>query len=130
VGEELGFQGDGKREVGKDRGRWGEGGDNGNRSFDDRWWEVLDRDVSKRDLLDNFFKLLVDICILVLSGWGVLELRAYNVSLLGGDGGEDVEEVGWGGDDGGWVLRSKTFKGVTCARWVQRMLFVQEVGYS
>jgi hypothetical protein len=30
-----------------------------------------------------------------------LELRAYNVVLLGSDVGEDVKEVGWGGDDRG-----------------------------
>jgi hypothetical protein len=43
----------------------------------------------------------VDVRILVLEGRGVLKLGAYDVSLLGGDISKDVEEVGWGGDDGG-----------------------------
>jgi hypothetical protein len=29
-----------------------------------------------------------------------LKLRAYNISLFGGDIGKDVEEVGRGGDEG------------------------------
>jgi hypothetical protein len=29
-------------------------------------------------------------------------LGAYNVSLLGSDIGEDVKEVRWGSNDGGW----------------------------
>jgi hypothetical protein len=45
---------------------------------------------------------MVDVCVLVFLGRGVLELRAYNVSLLGGNIGEGVEEVGRSGDDGGW----------------------------
>jgi hypothetical protein len=101
VGEELSFWGDREREVGKDRGRWGRGGNNSDGGFNDGQREILDRDVSERDLLNGFFELIVDICVLVLSGQGVLELRAYNVSLFRGDGGEDVEEVGWGGDNGG-----------------------------
>jgi hypothetical protein len=36
--------------------------------------------------------------ILVLRGQGVLKLGAYNISLLGGNVGKDVEKVGWGGD--------------------------------
>jgi hypothetical protein len=43
----------------------------------------------------------VDVLVLVFGGWGVLKLRAYNVSLFGSNVGEDVEEVGRGGDDGG-----------------------------
>jgi hypothetical protein len=42
---------------------------------------------------------------LVLGGGGVLELRAFYVSLLRGDVGEDIKEVGRGdggiGEDGG-----------------------------
>jgi hypothetical protein len=45
---------------------------------------------------------VVDISILLFGDQGVLKLGAYNVSLLDGDIGEDVEEVGQGGDDGGW----------------------------
>jgi hypothetical protein len=43
----------------------------------------------------------MDVGILVFGGWGVLKLGAYYVSLLRGDVSEDVEEIGWGGDDGG-----------------------------
>jgi hypothetical protein len=54
-------------------------------------------------LLDDFFELKVDVGILVFRGQGVLKLGAYKVSLLGGDIGEDVEEVGWGCNRGwGW----------------------------
>jgi hypothetical protein len=45
--------------------------------------------------------LVVDVCILLLGGRGVLKLGAYDVSLFGGDVGEDVEEVGRCGDNGG-----------------------------
>jgi hypothetical protein len=37
----------------------------------------------------------------MFGGQGVLKLGAYDVSLSGGDIGENVEEVGQGGDDGG-----------------------------
>jgi hypothetical protein len=43
----------------------------------------------------------VDVGILVFRGWGILKLGAYNVSLFGSNIGKDVEEVGWGGNDGG-----------------------------
>jgi hypothetical protein len=46
----------------------------------------------------------VDVHILVFGGRGVLKLWAYDVSLLGGDVGDDVKEVGQGGNDGGWGL--------------------------
>jgi hypothetical protein len=100
MGEEFSFQGIREWEVGKDRSRWGGGGDDGDGSFDDRQREVLDGDISERDMLDYFLKLKVDIGVLVFGGW-VLELRAYNVSLLGSNVGEDVKEVGWGSDNGG-----------------------------
>jgi hypothetical protein len=45
-------------------------------------------------MLNDFFELKVDIGILVFGGQRVLKLRAYNVSLFGGNVGEDVEEVG------------------------------------
>jgi hypothetical protein len=44
-------------------------------------------------MLDNFFKLEVNVGVLVLRGWGVLKLRAYNISLLGGDISKDMEKV-------------------------------------
>jgi hypothetical protein len=37
MGEELGFRGDGEREVREDRSGWSGGGDNGNRGFSDGW---------------------------------------------------------------------------------------------
>jgi hypothetical protein len=52
-------------------------------------------------VLDDFFKLEVDVGILIFGGQGILKLGAYYVSLLGGDIGEDVEEVGQGGNDRG-----------------------------
>jgi hypothetical protein len=45
-------------------------------------------------LLDDFFKLVVDVGILVFRDWGVLKLRAYNVSLLGSYIGKNMEEIG------------------------------------
>jgi hypothetical protein len=50
-------------------------------------------------MLNTFFKLEVDIDILVLGGWGILKLGAYNISLVDGNVSKNVEEVGWG-DDG------------------------------
>jgi hypothetical protein len=101
--EELDFWGDGEWEVREDGSGRGRRGDNGNGGFSDRWQEVFYGDISKGDLFNNFFKLEVDVGILVLRGWGILKLRAYYVSLLGGNIGKDVEEVGWGGGKGqGW----------------------------
>jgi hypothetical protein len=57
VREELGFRGYGERKVGEDRSGQSGGGDNGDRSFNDGWWEVLDGDVSEGDSLNNFFEL-------------------------------------------------------------------------
>jgi hypothetical protein len=51
-------------------------------------------------MLDNFFKLKVNVGILVLKGQGILKLGAYNVSLLGGDIGKNMEEVGQGSNGG------------------------------
>jgi hypothetical protein len=101
VREELGFWGKREREDREDGSGWGGRGNDGNRGFSDGWQEVLYWDVGKRDLLDDFFELQVDIGILVLRGQGILKLGAYNVSLLGSDVGEDVEKVGQG-DDRGW----------------------------
>jgi hypothetical protein len=102
MGEELGFQGNWEREVREDRSGWGGGGNGDDGGFNDGWWEILYGDVSKQDMLDNFFKLKVDVGILVFGGQRILELGAYNVSLLGGNVGKDMEEVGWGGNDRGW----------------------------
>jgi hypothetical protein len=94
MGEELGFRGDREREVGENMSGQGGRGNDGDRGFNNRRWEVLDGDVGEGNSLDNFFKLKVDVCILMLGGWRVLKLGAYDVSLFGGDVGEDVEEVG------------------------------------
>jgi hypothetical protein len=101
VGEELSFRGDGEREVGEDRSGQGEGGDDSNWCFSDGRQEVFYWDVSEGDSLDDFLELEMDVFVLIFRGQGVLELRAYDVSLLGGNVGEDVKEVRWGGDDGG-----------------------------
>jgi hypothetical protein len=103
VREELGFWGKGEWEVRKDRSGWGRGGDNSDRSFSDGQQEVFYWDVGKWDTLNNFFKLKVDVGVLVLKGQGILKLGAYNVSLLGGDVSKNVEKVRWGHDGGqGW----------------------------
>jgi hypothetical protein len=102
VGEELGFRGDGERKVRKDGSGQGGGGDDCDGGFNDRRREILKRDVSEGDSFDNFFELEMDVGVLVFGGRGILKLRAFNVSLLGGNVGEDVEEVWWGGDNGGW----------------------------
>jgi hypothetical protein len=44
-------------------------------------------------MLNDFFKLKVDVGVLMFRGWGVLKLGAYYVSLLGGNIGKDMEEV-------------------------------------
>jgi hypothetical protein len=51
-------------------------------------------------VLNNLFKLVVDVDVLVLGGQEVLKLRAYDVSLLGGDVGKDMEEVRQGCNGG------------------------------
>jgi hypothetical protein len=106
VGEELGFRGDGEREVGENGSGRGGGGDNSDGGFNNGRREILEGDVSEGDLLDNFFELEVDVGVLMFGGQGILKLRAYYVSLLGGDVGEDVEEIGQGGDDGGRGARA------------------------
>jgi hypothetical protein len=53
------------REDGSGQGR---GGNNGDRSFGNRWWEVFYRDVGKQDMLSNFLKLKMDVGVLVLRG--------------------------------------------------------------
>jgi hypothetical protein len=61
----------------------------------------------------------VDIHVLVLRGWEILKLGAYDVSLFGGDVGKDVEEVGRGSDDGGWGARAIgiAVRGKTITSW-------------
>jgi hypothetical protein len=99
--EELGFRGDGEWEVEEDRSGWGRRGNDGNGGFNDGWRKVLDGDIGEGDSLDNFFKLKMDVCVLMLGDQGVLKLGAYDVSLFSGDVGEDMEEVGQCGNDGG-----------------------------
>jgi hypothetical protein len=101
MGEELGFWGDGERKVKEDGSGWGRGGNNSDGGFNDGRREVFYGDVSEWHSLDDFLKLVVDVGILLFGCQGILKLGAYNVSLLGSDVSEDVEEVGWGGDDGG-----------------------------
>jgi hypothetical protein len=67
VREELGFVKARKWEDGEDGSGQTWGGDTGNRGGGNGWQEVLDWDISKRDVLDDFFKLAVGILILVLS---------------------------------------------------------------
>ena len=77
--EELVFgveRDDGKGEFLEDRGGWGGRGDNGDGGFDDSGQEVLDRDVRKRDTINDFLELKVDVRVLGFVSWGVLELRA------------------------------------------------------
>jgi hypothetical protein len=57
MGEEFGFWGDGKREVGEDRSGRGRRGDDGDRGFNDGWQEVLDGDVGEGDSFDYFLEL-------------------------------------------------------------------------
>jgi hypothetical protein len=99
--EEFGFRGDGEWEVGENRSGRGGGGDDGDGSFNNGQQKILKWDVGEGNLFNNFFELEVDVCILMFRGRRVLKLRAYDISLFGGDIGEDVEEVGQGGDDGG-----------------------------
>jgi hypothetical protein len=88
--EELGFVEAGEWKDGEDGSGWAWGGDTGNGGFGDGRREILDGDVGKQDALDDFFELAVGVLILVLVGGGVLELRAFYVSLLGGDVSKDV----------------------------------------
>jgi hypothetical protein len=101
VREELSFRGDRERKIGKDGSWWGGRGNGGNGSFDDGRREIFNGDVGEGNSLDNFFELEMDVLVLMLGGRGILKLRAYDVSLLGGDVGEDVKEVGRGGNNGG-----------------------------
>jgi hypothetical protein len=68
VGEELSFQGKREQDVGEDGSGQGGRGNDSNRGFSDRWWEVFNWDVHERDTLDYFFKLKVDVGILGLRG--------------------------------------------------------------
>jgi hypothetical protein len=67
----------------------------------------------------------VDIGILVFGGQGILKLGAYNVSLLSGDIGKDVEEVGQGGNRG-WGQRAVGIKmrGDMITTWAEVVLGV------
>jgi hypothetical protein len=99
VGEEFDFDKEREREDGKDGSGWAWGRDTGNRGFGDRRREIFDGDVSKGDAVNHVLKLAMCVLVLVLVGGGVLELRAFYVSLLCGDISKDIEEVGQG--DGG-----------------------------
>ena len=73
----LGIEGNNReREFLMDRsrqcGRW----DDGNEGFDNSRWEVLDQDIRKWDVINDFLKLKVDICILGFNSGGILELQA------------------------------------------------------
>jgi hypothetical protein len=128
VWEEFGFVEAGEREDGEDGSGWTWGGDTGDRGFGDGRWEVLDWDVSERDALDDFFELAVGVLVLVLGLARVLKLRAFYISLLGGDVSEDVEEVGRGdggvgedsgGDEGRGAVLVETRDGVVAIRtWI------------
>ena len=54
-------------------------------------------------MLNCFLKVLMDVCILGLRV-RVLKLRTDNIVLLGGNVGENLKEIGQGGDKdrGGW----------------------------
>ena len=73
----LGVEGDDREgEFLKDgSGRSGRG-DNGDGGFDNGRREVFDWDVRKRDTIDDFFELKVDVCVLSFVGGGVLKLWA------------------------------------------------------
>jgi hypothetical protein len=98
MGKEFGFRVEWEWKDWENGSRWGRGGDDSNRGFSNGWWEVFYEDVSKQDMLDNFFELDIYVDILVFGGQGVLKLRAYNVSLLCSDVGKNVEEVRQGGN--------------------------------
>jgi hypothetical protein len=68
VREELGFQGDGEREVGEDGSGWGGRGDDSDGGFNDGWREVFYWDVGEGNLLNDFLELEVDILVLVFGG--------------------------------------------------------------
>ena len=67
---------DGEGEFLEDRSRRGGRGDDGDGSFDNSGREVLDWDVRKRDAVNDFLKLKVDVRVLGFVGGGVLKLRA------------------------------------------------------
>ena len=67
---------DREREFLKDRSGWGGRGNDGDGGFNDGGWEVLDWDVCKRDAVDDFFELEVDVGVLSFVGGGVLKLWA------------------------------------------------------
>jgi hypothetical protein len=66
VGEELGFVKARKREDREDGSGQGWGGDGSNRCGDGGQWEVLYRDISKWDMLNDFLELAMGILVLVL----------------------------------------------------------------
>ena len=66
---------DGEGELLEDRSGWGGRWDGGDRGFDDRGREILNRDICEWDAVDNFLELKVDVHILRFNGW-VLELWA------------------------------------------------------
>ena len=67
---------DGKGEFLKDRSGWGGRRDDGNRGFNDGGQEVFNWDVCKRDTVNDFLKLEVDVRVLGFVGGRILELRA------------------------------------------------------
>ena len=100
IGEEVGFWKDWEAKGATRGSRQGWGRDDSDGGDNDGWQEVFNQDVSKWDVLDDFFKALVDVSILRL-GVGILKLRTREVVLLGSNVSENLEEVGWGSDKSG-----------------------------
>ena len=73
----LGVEGDDRKgELLEDRSGWGGRRNDGDGGFNDSGREILDWDVRKRDSVDDFLELEVDVCVLCFVGGGILELRA------------------------------------------------------
>ena len=75
VGEELVLsveRDNGEGELLEDGSGRGGRGNSGDRDFDNRGWEILNRDVCEWDTIDNFLKLKVDVSVLCFIGGGVL----------------------------------------------------------
>jgi hypothetical protein len=125
VGKEFGFVKARKRKDREDGSRWGWRGNSGNRCSGNGQWEVLDGDVGKQNVLDDFFKLDMCIHVLILGGSGILELGAYYISLLGSDISKDVKEVGQDDSRVGKDGSGDEGQGAVCVEMRDRMITVQ-----